>query len=74
MSNRVRWQASEEREKDGLGLLFLVRTSRQEIIVRVEVKNSDPMLWGEWGFPKMFGFRGSIDQCYLELSTKELKP
>ena len=74
MATKVKWQATEDRKKDNLDLILFARATRQEILVRVEVRNSDPLLWGEWGYPKLFGLRGSIDQCYVELNTEDLKP
>lgn len=66
---KIRWQAEEV-----IGnLRCYARTSRSEIIVRVE-NDGDITKYAEWGMPKCLGLAAAMSQSALQTRPEDIRP
>lgn len=65
---KQKWQAEEVIN----GLRCYARTTRSEIIVRVE-RDGDTTKYAEWGMPKMLGLHDAIRTAALQTRDKDIK-
>jgi hypothetical protein len=66
---KVKWQV----EKTIGNYRVYARTSRQEIIVRVE-NNGDTSKHAEWGMPKVLGLFGAMEQAAIQTKPEDIRP
>lgn len=66
----TRWQYDELID----GLRCMARSARGEIVVRIEKPGTDPVLWTEWGMPKLLGLVASAHQARIQTKEEDLKP
>lgn len=65
---KTRWQAAEI-----IGnYKVYARTTRSEIIVRVEV-NGDTSKYSEWSMPKFIGLRAAMHQAAIQTKPEDIK-
>ncbi len=64
---KVKWQAEEVIN----GLRVYARSSRSEIIVRVE-NDGDTTKYAELGYPKVFGLSVAMHQAALETRPEDI--
>ena len=69
---KQRWLAEEVIEIKGRKLRVYARTTRSEIVVRVE-NDGDTSKYAEWGYPKILGLRGSMHQATLETCPEAIR-
>jgi len=65
---KEKWQAEEVID----GKRCYARTSRSEIIVRVE-KDGDTSKYAEWGMPKVLGLSAAMAQAASQTRPKDIR-
>ena len=65
---KIRWQS----EKVIGSYRVYARTSRQEIIVRVE-NDGDTSKYAEWGMPKLLGLDAAMEQSALQTRPEQIR-
>ena len=65
---KTKWQA----EKVIGSYRVYVRTSRSEIIVRVE-NDGDTSKYAEWGMPKCLGIMAAMDQAAIQTRPEQIR-
>lgn len=66
---KTKWQAEQVIGKRRV----YARTSRSEIVVRVE-NDGDTTKYSEWGMPKYIGLAAAMHQASLQTKDENIKP